>query len=409
MPSIYRKLTIVPMFLLFCSGALAQEQAADAPDPIEFPAWTRDFSGQIGNQQVVVSLSRIDDRLSGSYCYAPCSDDPLKRLTLSGSVKDGHAELAEHDMRKTAARTPATGSWDFILGEDDASGTWRAPDGKRSMPLRLRASQPFPYEVKVIASDLPGRDEACDRSPQVSNIRLYRQGRLTQELATESQGSCEVFVPTVVDANFDGMPDLSIALAMPAGTDLPYQTWLFDPVTRRFKDAPRSLQDIASPEFDAEHKTVVSRWRSGCCEQGLTTYRWQGGELVESAKAVGTRLPLLLKGKRHYCYVVPTYEKGHIEYPERVEQVGGRLVLNFDDFSDCEADDVLLPAPAIDVWQRGADGVLKVVRSERTHWKEVATSAGKRFCPEVPFFEDGKIRRVVLNEKPEQLCSVNKP
>jgi hypothetical protein len=84
-------------------------------------------------------------------------------------------------------------------------------------------------------------------------------------------------------------------------------------------------------------------------------------------------------------------------------------VLNFDDFSDCEADDVLLPAPAIDVWQRGADGVLKVVRSEKTRWKEVATSAGRRYCPEVPFFEDGKIRRVLLDERPEQVCSANKP
>ena len=407
MPSIYRALAFILSSQLFCCAAFGQ--AADDLDPIEFPAWTRDFTGRIGDKEIEVSLSRVDDRLSGSYCYAPCSDDPLKHLALSGSIKERQGELAEHDMRKTSAKAPATGNWEFILADDGANGTWRAPDGKQGLPLRLRASQPFPYEIKVIATDLPGRDEACDRSPKISLIRLYREGRLVQELATDSQGSCEVFVPTVVDVNFDGLPDLSIALALPAGPDLPYQTWLFDPATRRFKDAPRALQDIPSPVFDARHKTVASQWTNGCCDHGVTTYRWQGEALVESGKASGTRLPLIVNGQRRYCYVVPSYEDGRIEYPERVEQSGNRLVLNFDDFSDCEADEVLSPAPAIDVWRRGADGALKVVRSERMRWKEVATGAGKRWCPEVPFFDDGRIRHLVLSEHPDQVCSATPP
>lgn len=41
---------------------------------------------------------------------------------------------------------------------------------------------------------------------------------------------------------------------LPAGPNIPEQTWLYDPSTQRFVDAPASYQEITSPEPDAEYK-----------------------------------------------------------------------------------------------------------------------------------------------------------
>ncbi len=407
-PPQLRRLLLACLLLPLLS-TYAWAQAEEDDDPVEFPAWTRTYAGQVGDKPVEVTLTRIDDQLTGSYCYAPCSIDPGKRLALEGDVKDGKAELTERDMQKSSAHAALTGTWELDWRDGAPAGTWRAPENARSLPLRLRETQPFPFDVRIVASDLPDRDDSCERAPHVSAIRLYRDGKLFQELPTDSQNTCGVFVPNVVDADFDGAPDLTLALDLPNSPDVPYQSWLFDRASGRFRDAPASLQEVTAPEFDAPHATVVSQWRNGCCEHGVTTYRWQAGNLVESATVTSAVLPVLVGGSRRYCYVIPAYRDGRIDFPERVEQIGARLVLTLGDFKDCESEDILSPLPRIDVWKRGPDAALKVVRSEAMRWKQVATAAGKRYCPEVPFFERDRIRRIVLSEHPDALCSETEP
>ncbi|WP_296943953.1 nitrite reductase [uncultured Massilia sp.] len=400
-------LTCLLLPLLSAPAWAAQDGEGD--DPVEFPAWTRTYTGRIGDKAVEATLIRIDDRLSGSYCYAPCSIDPGKRLALEGDIKDDKAELTERDMQKSSAHAAHTGTWELDWTDGAPSGTWRAPDGTRSLPLRLRETQPFPFDVRIVASDLPDRDDSCERAPHVSAVRLYRDGKLFQELPTDSQNTCGVFVPNVVDADFDGAPDLTLALDLPNSPDVPHQSWLFDRAGGRFRDAPDSLQEVTAPEFDAPHAAVVSQWRNGCCEHGVTTYRWQAGNLMQSAMATSAVVPVLVGGARRYCYVMPAYRDGRIDYPERVEQIGARLVLTLGDFKDCTSEDTLTPMPRIDVWKRAPDGALKLVRSEAVRWKQVATAAGKRYCPEVPFFERDRIRRIVLSEHPDELCTETRP
>lgn len=386
--------------------------AMAAPDAVgatvEFAVWRGTLKGTVGAKPVSVSLQRTAGRVSGTYCYEPCSEKTRFQLGLAGTIAGSRADLAERDRRPGTPDGMPTGRWRLEWRGDAATGTWTAPDGRRTLPVTLRAAAPFPFEIRLVADTLPGGDDDCEPVPYVTAIRLYRAGRLVQALPTDSQANCGLFLPAVVDANFDGLPDLTLALTMPAGPNTPFQTWLFDPGTRRFVDAPPLLQEIAAPEYDAAHKTVVTSWRNGCCEHGVATYRWNGGTLEETASETSSVLPVLVNGKRRYCYAVPGYSDGRIEFEQRVEQSGGRLVLSFDDFSDCAAT-LAIQRPVVDVWQRDQAGMLRRVRSETMRWQRVETPGGVRYCPDVPFFTQGRIERVVLRDDPDTACTDTPP
>jgi hypothetical protein len=398
-------LFISACWLLFTHG---QSFAQEAKEPrVEFPVWERVLSGTLGTKAISMALNRVAGNLTGAYCYEPCSEKNRQQLQLTGTIQANTLKLTERDSQST--KNIVTGRWTLSLEGDKASGNWTTPDGRKTLAVHLRKTQPSPFEMSLIADAMPGQTGNCSDPPHVSAIRIYRQGRLAQELATDSQGTCDIFTPSFVDANFDGFPDLTIALSLPAGPNIPHQTWLYDPSTRRFVDAPATLQDISSAEFDKRFKTIVSQWRNGCCEHGVTTYRWKGNQLEEADTATSVQLPVLVGQKILYCYTIPGYQDGHIEYGERVEQVGDRLTLTFEDFSSCESEALSPASRDITIWKRDAAGQLKAVRTENARWKQVDTTAGRRYCPEIPYFANGQIKRRVLRERPEEDCSGTAP
>ncbi len=398
----------VPVIACSLLSAHGQSVAQEAKPPrVEFPVWERVLSGTLGTKPVSVALTRIAGGVSGSYCYEPCSEKTRQQLQLTGTIKANTLKLTELDSG--SAKQVSTGRWTVNLDGNDASGTWTSADGRKTFAIHLRDTQPMPFELRLVADAMPKETDDSDEAPHVSAIRIYRQGRLAQELATDSQGSSEVFIPSLVDANFDGFPDLTIALSLPAGPNIPYQTWLYDSTTQRFVDAPETLQGIPSPEFDNKFKTIVSQWRNGCCEHGVTTYRWDGKQLKETATASSALLPVLVHQKILYCYAVPDYQDGHIEYPDRVEQVGNRLTLTFDDFSGCAAEGLPTSSNEIAIWKLDVAGNLKVVRTESMAWRPVDTPAGRRYCPEIPYFANGRIERKILRDNPEETCSETAP
>lgn len=383
---------------------------------VEFPVWSHSFVGTLGRKQIEVSLSRVADNLSGTYCYRPCSNQTRIQLVLEGRVLGEVGELAEQDRGNKAA---TTGVWQLESLRDGITGAWISPDGKRRLPLALRkiASQHeldarFPYEIRLLADALPeSLGDGCPAPPLVSAIRLYKDGVLFQTLETESQGTCSIFTPELLDANFDGWADLSIAEFLPAGPNIPHQTWLYDPALGRFVDAPAMLQGITSPDFDPEHQIISSFWRASCCEHGVSIYRWKGGDVEEIDTQSSYFLPVMDGETRRLCYITPSYSNGFIEYPGRVEQAAdGRLRLHQIDLEHCELDDsVFLERTYIDIWKPAAPGEKPVLlRSEDVTWKPVDTSAGPRYCPEVPYVDNGRIRRVVSSDNPD-LCSEENP
>jgi hypothetical protein len=398
------------VFVTACSllSAHGQSFAQEAKQQrVEFPVWERVLSGTLGTKPISVALSRIAGNVSGWYCYEPCSEKTRQQLQLAGTVKANTLKLTERDSQ--SAKNIATGRWTVNLDGDNASGNWTSPNGRKTFPVHLRDTQPVPFELRLVADAMPKETDDSEEAPHVSALRIYRNGQLAQELATDSQGPGSVFIPSLVDANFDGFPDLTIALSLPAGPNIPQQTWLFDPRTQRFVDAPETLQGITSPEFDMKFKTIVSQWRNGCCEHGVTTYRWDGGRLKEADTASSVQLPVLVGQKILYCYTIPEYRDGRIEFPDRVEQVGDRLTLTFDDFSSCESQALSSASGDIAIWKRNAAGTLKVVRTERTAWKQVETPSGRRYCPEIPYFGHGRMERKLLQDRPDETCSDTAP
>lgn len=402
-------------FILALAWLPAAVSAAQVPgDSVEFTIWSRTWVGTLGSKQVEVALKRTADGLSGSYCYQPCRAQTRNQLVLTGRIRGVGGDLTERDSGHGAA---TTGTWHIESLKDGINGTWTSPNGKRTLPLALRQIQDdlevrFPYEIRLLADVLPEEDgDGCPTPPLVSAIRLYKDGALFQTLETESQGTCGIFTPMLVDANFDGWPDLSLAQFLPAGPNIPHQTWLYDATMGRFVDAPAALQDISSADFDPTHRIVYSYWRASCCEHGVSTYRWKGNDVEEVETQSSYFMPLLDGATRRLCYITPSYHDGFIEYASRVEQAAdGQLKLRQIDPKTCDIDDgAFLERTYIDIWKPGPLGQKPtLLRTEEIAWKPAKTAAGQRYCPEVPFFDNGRIRRRVLSENPD-LCSEKDP
>jgi hypothetical protein len=332
-----------------------------AATSVEFPVWSRAWVGTLGSKQVEVALNRTADGLSGGYCYQPCRAETRRQLVLNGRMRGEGAVLTERDSGDGAAET---GTWRIESFEKGITGTWTSPNGKRTLPLALSQIQDdlevrFPYEIRLLADALPEEEgDGCHTPPLVSAIRLYKDGVLIQSLETESQGTCSIFKPYLIDANFDGWPDLSLAMFLPAGPNIPHQTWLYDVATGRFVDAPAGLQDISSAEFDPVHRIVYSYWRASCCEHGVSTYRWNGGDLEEVDTQSSYLLPLMDGTERRRCYIMPSYINGEIEFASRVEQVSdGSLKLRQIDPKSCDIDSgAHYERTYIDIWQPSQNG-----------------------------------------------------
>jgi len=395
--------------LWFLAAVPAAHADEPAPHTVEFPAWSRTYAGTVDGRRVEVALTRVDGRVEGAYCAAPCARNGEESIRIEGTIRGDQVRLSE--LRPDAAGTPVhAASWHARLRGGRMSGTRVRAGSSAAQRFDLEDTRPLPYETTVVADSRPTNDDACGTPPRVVAIKLYRGRRLVQRLATDSQGTCQMFVPRAVDANFDGKADLTIALTLPAGPNIPYQTWLSDGHGRRFVPGPAVLQDIPSPWYDGEHKLVVSSWRGSCCSHGVTTYRWHGTKLVEEETVESYALPVLADdGKRRYCYAAPTYIEGQIVFEDRVEERDGRLTITVADVGACEDSYGVAPDTRIDIWQPGPGRAWRIARTEEVNWRPVTDGERTHYCPEVPFFDHGRIVRIVLDGDDYAACSDDAP
>ena len=401
---------LLPIISLFFSSSISAAS-------VEFPVWTRYWTGTLGNKNIEVTLTRTADTLAGSYCYLPCKPSTRYQLSLSGAIEGNTAELSER-LRNDGSNL--TGVWHIDALANEILGTWTSPDGRRSFPVKLERvmsdlDKRFPYEIRLLASALPEPDiSGCPTPPYVSAIRLYKNGELFQTLETDSQGTCSIYTPDLIDANFDGWPDLIINLFLPAGPNIPSQIWLYDQKTDRFIDAPQALQEITSAQFDPKYRTIYSHWRSSCCEHGVSVYQWKGSDIQQTQTASSYLLPIMDGTTPRLCYVIPNYKNGFIEFEQRVEEFGrGNLKLKNTNPADCEVlEDIsfaIQPRVFIDIFrQETPSKKLKVIRRENTTWKLSKLDSGYYYCPELPFFNNGVIQRVIFTDD-AALCSKQDP
>ncbi|HEY4343974.1 MAG TPA: hypothetical protein VGN05_06505 [Parvibaculum sp.] len=83
----------------------------------------------------------------------------------------------------------------------------------------------------------------------------------------------------LLDLNFDGYLDLRVMRLVPAGPNTPYQNWLWSKDEGKFVENP-GLDEITSPQFDAESQEIVSHWRSSAAEHGADVYSYDGATPV---------------------------------------------------------------------------------------------------------------------------------
>lgn len=83
----------------------------------------------------------------------------------------------------------------------------------------------------------------------------------------------------VLDMNFDDYGDLRIVEFPPAGPNVPYLNWLFDPASARFVRAAE-LDAIGSPVFDRATRRIRSAWRDGATRYGTDVYSVVEGKPV---------------------------------------------------------------------------------------------------------------------------------
>lgn len=90
----------------------------------------------------------------------------------------------------------------------------------------------------------------------------------------------------VQDINFDGIKDLMLVQFIPAGPNIPYYYWKFNPKAKQFQ-RDTTLEDITAPNFDQDRKTVTSFWRTSATSHGVSTYKYIKNEitLVEEAES----------------------------------------------------------------------------------------------------------------------------
>ncbi|WP_431825009.1 XAC2610-related protein [Burkholderia sp. F1] len=396
-------------FISFHSALCLAEENAD----VELSYWTRSFSGTIAGKRVKADLEAVGGHVSGSYCYEPCGKSALPRIQLEGKQQLDHVELSETTYNKKSEQI-VSGKWALVLQRTSRQGTWSSPDGKKSWPIALTETNsgkhPFPFEIRLLASAEPTYgDGRCSNLPLISEIRLYKNSRLVQTLPTASQGMCSMFLPEIVDINFDGYPDLMLAQTLPAGPNIPYDYWVYDPTQGKMVSVSDEMARVTSPDFDPVNKIISVSWRASCCEHGVTTYRWKGKHLVEIDTAPSYFQPEIIDGKLAICYITPAYQRnGRIEYPNAVYQHGATLrttPLKPSDCNDVLSHDLsgLQGRVEIQIWS-GNSSPAKLVRTERLRWKKTPVAGGKTmYCPDIPVFNHGVIKRHLLKDSDQ--CS----
>jgi len=158
---------IIALCLLFLAGS----------------GWTAayHYSGSIGNRTAVqMDLTRQGSNLTGNYWY----DAAGPALELTGSLRDGTATVKEYetdDVRRL------TGAFTGTLSQNDRQfrGTWKSPDGKRSLPFAFTATAEYrTLTVKRKYFDLKGSYPvffAAGRGWQVLSAQLRARVQAAQQ------------------------------------------------------------------------------------------------------------------------------------------------------------------------------------------------------------------------------------
>lgn len=161
---------------------------------------------------------------------------------------------------------------------------------------------------------LPGEDASESALPvaiEVIDRKTDRRVQVIRDFYSDPMFfAADNEVLQVVDANFDGHPDISIfGQSGGAGPNNTVNFFLFDRSTGQFV-FDKELSNLPQISIDPNTRTINSAQRDGCCRHSADTYRYRGKTLMlvanwdESLSADGkwlvTTTGRLKNGKLHY-------------------------------------------------------------------------------------------------------------
>jgi hypothetical protein len=138
-------------------------------------------------------------------------------------------------------------------------------------------------DLPEMALTLVAEPSAAAGAPlNVRAIEIRRDGaaglaQRIEGLSTATPSSAESPGLEVLDLNFDGYADLRLIESQPAGPNVPYRHWLYDPATGQFV-AAAALDALGAPQPDAAHRELRVDWREGATRNGSDFYVWQAGK-----------------------------------------------------------------------------------------------------------------------------------
>jgi hypothetical protein len=146
------------------------------------------------------------------------------------------------------------------------------------LTFRFRIHPTLPEFTFTLIGDRPAESS---ETLHVQTIEI-RRGAATdpvqsiEGLDTATPLSADMPGLAVLDMNFDGYGDIRLVEFLPAGPNIPYLNWLFDPTSGRFVENP-ALNAITSPQFDSATGEIRSNWRDGATRYGADVYVFRDG------------------------------------------------------------------------------------------------------------------------------------
>lgn len=204
---------------------------------------------------------RVATLLLAALALAACRESPRPAASAASGADRASAAAASPSDATAAAQPPSASAASHRLLVDGAASSDRPP-------LRFT----------LLAAAAPGADGILRL--QAIEVRHAGSAELLQRLDGLDTQTPSTTVPVLeqIDLDFDGIPDVRVIEALPAGPNVPYRNWLYNRASGRFVASPQ-LDEVTSPVFDAERREVRSDWRDGATRYGTDTLAWRNGRL----------------------------------------------------------------------------------------------------------------------------------
>ncbi|MGN7838634.1 XAC2610-related protein [Stenotrophomonas sp. 22385] len=211
--------------------------------------------------------------------FAATVDTPVYRSaedgTASGTLAAGrYAGVLSRGaewigIEEVAAGGATTPGW--IRRDDLAGGELRFPQQATTAHLRF---------VLVVAP--ADDDQALLQAIDILDATTGQRRQILRDIDAEPL-SAGPDVVQLLDANFDGWPDLSVpGYSGGAGPNATRNLFLFDPAAQAFMFEP-TLSSLPQMDIDPATRTLTSASRGGCCAHATETYRYVDGKLQQVA------------------------------------------------------------------------------------------------------------------------------